>query len=124
MPNWTPTEDRELRRMAAEFKAAEIAKALGRTPAATRQRAYKLKVRLEKDGERRHLAKYSDAVVERCRELHDAGKGPAAIARETGVPVGSVKAFVYYRQRTAAPVGCCRVPSAHRGASLQLEPPG
>lgn len=108
---WTHSQDRELRRLAQHLPAADIASAIGRTVHAVRQRAYLLKVRLEKDGERRHGAKYPDATVERCRELHDAGKAPAEIARETGVPLGSVKAFVYYRVRTHAPV------PAQRGAA-------
>lgn len=102
MNPWTPKEDRALQRMADRFTAKQIARAIGRTPAAVHQRAYLKRVKLQKAGDRDFRTKYSDALVERVRQLHEQGKAPSAIARETGVPVGSVKSFAYYRGRSSA----------------------
>lgn len=103
MKPWSRFEDGRIRRLAATHTAKQLAALLpGRTVNAIHQRAYLLKVRLQKAGDRDYRTKYPDALVERVRQLHEQGKAPSAIARETGVPLGSVKSFVYYRGRAQA----------------------
>lgn len=99
---WTPAEVRSLERLAPTHTAAEIADRLGRTANAVHQQAYLRKIRLQKSGDRDYRTKYSDALVEQCRALHDAGVQPKEISERTGVPLASVKAFVYYLQRADA----------------------
>lgn len=68
-----------------------------------RQQAHLLRIQLQKAGDFNHGTKYPDALVERIRAMHEGeGKGPTAIARETGVPIGNVKAFIYYANRASA----------------------
>lgn len=88
-----------MRRLAPTSTAKEIAPALDRTPSAVHQRAYLLKVPLQKAGDRDYRTKYPDAAVERTRALHEEGLTPTEISRQTGVPIGSVKSFVYYQGR-------------------------
>jgi hypothetical protein len=103
MRTWSRREDRTIRRLAATHTAKQLAELLpGRTVNAIHQRAYRLKVRLQKAGDRDYRTKDSDALVERVRQLHEQGKAPSAISRETGVPIGSVKSFAYYRARAQA----------------------
>lgn len=102
MARWTPTEDRYIRRAAPYRTARQMARVLGRTVNAVHQRAYLLKVPLQKAGDRDYRTKYSDVVVEAARTMHEAGAGPKAIARDLGVPEGSVRSFIYYRGRCAA----------------------
>lgn len=102
MKPWTYAEQAELRRLAPTHTAEQIGALLHRTSHAVHQQAYKLKGRLQKAGDQNHGTKYSDALVEQIRTMHELGTKPAAIARETGVPIGNVKAFVYYRNRSSA----------------------
>lgn len=102
MGRWTPYEDRYIRRAAAYRTAKQMARVLGRTPNAVHQRAYLLKVPLQKAGDRDSRTKYPDEVVEAARAMHEEGAGPKAIARDLGVPEGSVRSFIYYRGRAGA----------------------
>lgn len=102
MKHWEPTEDLTLRRMAATSTAWQIGQALGRSQRSVWCRAQRLGVRLQKEGERRHGCRWSDAQVERARSLHDEGYGPARISRAIGVPVNAIKNFVHYRRRLRA----------------------
>lgn len=102
MKRWTRADKRTLRRLAPTHTAEQIAAVVGRTVNAVRQQAHLLGIQLQKFGDQNHSTKYSDALVERIRQMHDDGMAPKAIARETGVPLGSVKSFVYYRLRPTA----------------------
>lgn len=99
---WTYDERACLKRLAPTHKAEDIAKLLGRTPHAVREQATLMKVPLRQRGELRHGTKYPDALVERIRAMHEAGAKPAQISRQTGVPLSSVKSFVYYPNRAEA----------------------
>lgn len=99
---WTPAEDALLRRRAPTSTAKQLARSLGRTPNAVHQRAYRLRVRLQKAGDLDYRTKYPDRDVEQARALHESGMPPSEIARKTGIPIGSIKSFVYYRGRAAA----------------------
>ena len=99
---WLPDDDRTLRRLSPTRTAKQIARALGRTSNAVHQRAHLLHIPLQKAGDRDYRTKYPDTVVERARALHEAGLTPSEITRATGVPIGSVKSFIYYRGRHAA----------------------
>lgn len=99
---WTFAEKKQLRQMAPTHNAAQIGKVLGRTTHAVRQQAHLQKVRLQKAGDRNARTKYSDSLVEAIRSMHEGGKGPTQIARETGVPIGNVKAFVYFSNRASS----------------------
>jgi hypothetical protein len=99
---WSEAERRRLRRLAATYTAAQIADQLGRTVNAVRQQAYLHGIALQKAGDADYRTKYPDALVERARVLHEAGEKPRAIAELIGVPVGSVKSFVYYQGRLEA----------------------
>lgn len=99
---WTSTEDRTIRRLGSTRTAKQLAQMLRRTPCAVHQRAYRLRVRLQKDGDRDFRTKYSDCLVESIRALHEAGLGPRVIASRVHVPEGSVRSFCYYRGRLNA----------------------
>lgn len=102
MKRWATADDRAIAKLAATHTAKQLAKVLGRSVHAVHQRAYRKRVRLQKAGDADFRTKYSDAVVEQARKLHEAGVGPRAIARRIGVPEGSVRSFVYYRGRAHA----------------------
>lgn len=86
-------------RNGAQRPVPDLAAELGRTVHAVRQRAFLLGVSLMKYGDADFRTKYSDAQVEACRVMHESGSGPAAIARATGIPLASVRSFVYYAGR-------------------------
>jgi DNA-directed RNA polymerase specialized sigma24 family protein len=96
---WTPEEDRVIRREGGGKTAQQLALMLGRTKNAVHQRAYLLRVSLQKYGDADYRTKYSDEVVEQARQMHDCGLGPAEIARRLRVPLVSVRSFVYYQGR-------------------------
>jgi hypothetical protein len=96
---WSADDLRRLRKLARTMTAVQMAPILGRTVNAIRQKCHVLGVPLEKRGELRHSARHPEALVERVRDLHDSGKGPAAIAKTTGVKLGTVRSWVYYQTR-------------------------
>jgi hypothetical protein len=94
-----------LRQLAGQVAPAVIAERLGtRTRAAVIARGRLLHISLMSYGEHHPAAKYSDALVEQARTLHDEGIKPRAIAEQLGIPVGAVKSFVYYQHRLGPPV--------------------
>lgn len=109
---WTPSEDAVIRREGGGKTAAQIGLMLGRTTNAVHQRAYRLKVSLQKCGDADYRTKYSDAVVEQARRLHEEGIGPAEISQRLGVPYASIKQFMYYAGRFEASVSLVRNRSA------------
>lgn len=99
---WEPAEDFAIRRLARSQTAWQIGQSIDRSERAVFIRAQRLGVRLQKEGDRRPGHRWSDAVVEQARCLHDEGKGPAYIAKALGIPRNTVRAFVHYRYRLGA----------------------
>ena len=66
-------------------------------------KAHARKISLILYGERHPAAKYSDALVEEARILHDEGIAPKAIAERLGVPRGTIRSFVEYKHRLGPP---------------------
>lgn len=95
---WTETEDKTLKALAAELSSYQLAQRLGRSSDAVKKRAVRLGVSLRKHGERCAHAKYSNAVVEQARGLHEAGVMPREISRRLGVPYWNVCDFVYFKR--------------------------
>ena len=95
---WTEADDKLLKKNAATMTSAELSKLLDRGPSAIKHRASKLGISLKKYGEKCSYAKYSDAVCEKARELHDGGMRPVDISRKLNVPYWNVCDFVYYRR--------------------------
>lgn len=120
---WNPAEVRALQRLAPTHTAAEIADRIGRSVNAVYQQAYLRNIKLQKAGDRDYRTKYSDALVEECRELHDAGVPPSEISARTGVPLGSVKAFVYYQQRADASLTLLENDDGLPDLNVDVEPP-
>lgn len=98
-PRWTAQEIRLLRELAGQFGVAEIARRLGRTPAAVKARARILKISLLLHGEKHPAAKYSDYQVELARRMYDEGLRPRAISRVLDVPESTIGSFVRYQHR-------------------------
>lgn len=54
-------------------------------------------------GESHHRCRWPNAVVARCRDLHDEGVSAARICELTGVPWGTVRQWLYFQTRAQAP---------------------
>ena len=52
-----------------------------------------------KYGQNHHRARFSDATVERARQMHDAGKGYGSIAKAMGISANTVRDWCAYRTR-------------------------
>lgn len=50
-------------------------------------------------GDQHHRARYSNALVERAREMHDRGTPRATVARTLGVPYDTCRDWLDYRTR-------------------------
>ena len=99
---WERSEDQRLRAMAPNASSKEIAAALGRTRDAVMHRARVLRISLLKTGDAAPNTKYSDALIEKARQLHDQGYGPRWIAKRLEINECTLRAALYYRQRVAA----------------------
>lgn len=99
---WERSEDQRLRAMASTASSIEIGVALGRTREAVMHRARVLKISLLKTGDAAPNTKYSDALIENARQLHDQGYGPRWIAKRLEINERTLKSALYYQQRRAA----------------------
>lgn len=95
---WTDAEDKIIRLMAPEYSAAQIARSLDRTTDAVKNRCRAKRVSLKKRGERAESAKYSNAITEWARQLHDDGVRPKVISEVLRIPYWSVHSMVYYKR--------------------------
>lgn len=98
-PPWSHEEIKMLRELAGTMPARMIAERIGRNFAATRVKARQLRIGLTCYGEHCSWAKYSNALVEEARSLHDEGIGATEIAKRLGVPLSSIEDYIYYRRR-------------------------
>jgi len=98
---WTPQDHQTIRTFAGIESAKQIAVRLGRTHPATLEQARLIGVSLQLVGEHHHAARYSDAQMDRCRALHDAGWTITDIAAETGIARHQVYRVVGCKTRIA-----------------------
>lgn len=80
------------------MSSAEIGRLLNRTSDSVKHRAQRIGVSLRKYGEACPGAKYSNATVDRARDLHESGVMPKEISKQLGVPYWNVCDFVYYKR--------------------------
>jgi DNA invertase Pin-like site-specific DNA recombinase len=98
--HWTPEEEASLARLAKKHKASEISEILGRPYHGIKAKANRLGVNLFAIGENHHLAKHSDSIVEKCRELNDQGLSSRQIAKITGIGDGTIHKWISFETRT------------------------
>jgi hypothetical protein len=77
---WTAADDRRLRRLAGEHNVEDLARLLGRTPDALRQRARRMRLILHEDDSARRRGKRWTAAEDELLRLHP-GLNPATLAR-------------------------------------------
>ena len=97
---WTKAEDARIRALAATCNSTAIAAVLDRTSDAVKHRARRIGVSLKKCGDNAPNVKYSDALIEAARQLHDQGYGPRWIASRLNINEWTLRSALYYRQRT------------------------
>lgn len=95
---WTDAEIAIIREMAGSVTSFQIAEQLGRTNTQVKYAAASRGISLKLYGERAPGAKYSNALVEQARDLHDAGVKPKRIAEMIGMPYWAVCDAVYYKR--------------------------
>ena len=95
---WTEEETRTLKANAAAMTADQLAELLGRTRDSIKGQARKLGVSLRKHGEACSWAKYSNAIVDKARDLHERGVPPRKISEQLSVPYWNVCDFVYFKR--------------------------
>lgn len=97
---WHRSEDQVIRDYADVKSACELSAMLpGRTPGAVKRRAMLLKVSIRRNGERHHLAKYTDHEIELCRLLYDDGMTAILIAEKMEMPYSYVRKIVSHLVR-------------------------
>lgn len=84
-PPWSGFEVEVLSKLASTHSAERIAGVLGRTESAVRSKAKKLKIRLEKYGEHRLSAKYSNDHIKQVILLVKQGYNQREISEQTGI---------------------------------------
>jgi hypothetical protein len=77
---WTAADDQRLRRLAGEHNIEDLARLLGRTPDALRQRARRMRLVLREDDSARRRGKRWTAAEDELLRLHP-GLNPATLAR-------------------------------------------
>jgi hypothetical protein len=105
---WTAAEDRRLRELAPYSQAAEIGAKLMRSLHSVKHRARRLGISLFKHGDCNPDTRYSDALIEQARQMHDGGHGPRYIAKELGINEWTLRSALYYRQRRRTPEALAR----------------
>lgn len=93
---WTKAELQYLRTHGGKVSLAEIAAAIGRTRAAVACKAVEIGVDCKTYGERHWMSRHSDADVDLCRQLHEAGLSVPEIAEKMEMPRGTVGNIVHY----------------------------
>lgn len=100
LQRWTDAEDGALRTRYAHEPTRVIAADLGRTVHAVRYRAQLLGLRATRTGTHHHRTRWTGAIVERARDLHEHTDWPAdRIAAELGVPRDTIHDWIHYRTR-------------------------
>jgi hypothetical protein len=92
-----------MKRCADTLETSEIAQLLGRSRTSVKAKAKHMGISLRKWGENHHRCKHSAGAVESARIAHERGKTPRQIAAEEGLPLATVAAWCYFRQRTEDP---------------------
>lgn len=96
---WTPDELDRLRDMAATSSSYEIAAAQGRGADGVKHAARRRGIALRKCGELCPNARYSDALIEKARVLHEQGYGPRWISKRLEINEHTLRSALYFAQR-------------------------
>ena len=96
---WSREEDAVIRQYAMTEHSHQIGLRLGRSVDAVKHRARRIGVSLTKCGDAAPNTRYSDALIEQARQMHDAGHGPRYISRELGINEFTLRSALYYCQR-------------------------
>lgn len=96
---WTREEDAVLRNNAIRATAADIGALIGRTRDSVKYRAIRIGVALTKYGDAAPNTRYSDALIEQARQMHEGGHGPRYISRELGINEHTLRSALYWVQR-------------------------
>lgn len=97
---WNASDEAYLSKWAGVKSCAELAIALERPKKAVAYKAAKMGLSLRLMGERHHSAVHSNADVELCRQLSDAGLSAAVIAEKMEIPESTVWRIVTFKIRT------------------------
>lgn len=99
LPRYNEDDDKILRHFAGKKSALDIGKILGRTRQSVLSRAKKLGINLMLQGEKHHLSKHSEAMVEWVRQMYEEGIPTSAIARYTKIKYRTIRHWVEFRGR-------------------------
>lgn len=102
---WTQDEDRILKKMAGNYSTKEIAEKLNRTQSSVNARAFDKKVSLRLYGEKHSRHKYSNAIVEKARNLYyEKGMKLKEIRILTNIEKNTLYKIINYTHRTHDPI--------------------